>query len=63
VRIKPKPPIYAAGIAMFEYGVALSINHSSLDHKKLDPTEFLVLCVYHTVASLSFREDAKNFCF
>jgi len=38
---------------MFEYGLALSINHSSLDHKKLDVTEFLVLYVF-TILWLHF---------
>jgi len=40
------PPRFAAGIAMIEYGLALSINHSCLDHKKIDITEFLVLYVF-----------------
>ena len=53
VRIKPKPPRYAAGIAMFEYHLALSITHSSLDHKKLDMAEFLVLYMF-TILWLPF---------
>jgi hypothetical protein len=44
---------YAAGIAIFEYGLALPINHSSLDHKKLDVTEFVVLCMF-TILWLHF---------
>jgi hypothetical protein len=46
VRVKPRPPRYAAEIAMLEYGLALSITHSSLDHKKSDTAEFLVLYMF-----------------
>jgi len=62
VRIKPRPPRYAVGIAMFEYRLALSITHSSLDNKKLDMAEFLVLYMF-TILWLHFLYVKMQFFF